>query len=436
MRITRRTFLGASLTTFGLSGSGCRSVHPSLDSKTHLSLWSGWTGAEGKSFQKVVDHFNAAHPAIFVENLGGVQDDTKTIRAITAGVPPDVFFLWSPSNLGPLVANNAVRPLDEPFRASGFKESDFIRAALEMGRVHGRLYSLPYLVDCSGLYWNKAIYREEGLNPERPPETLEELAEIAGKLTHRDRNGNILRLGLDLPDIQLVLFLFGGRLLDERDRPTADDPRNLQAFRWYLDLVKRMGGINQINSYASGYGQVQGANHPFFIAKTAMMLSGEYIPWWIERYAPRLSYGLTACPYPRAAPALHGSNLIGGNPMCIPTESRHPNEAWEFIRWVQSHDAQVEFATALNNVPNVRSVLSDPTLTQGSLRKRNYAKFLRFADQPNARVIPPLPVMNYYLSEITNARDFVLHGDKSPEQALSDVQRKVTTELDRFYQTG
>jgi multiple sugar transport system substrate-binding protein len=410
--------------------SGCG--RPQTDHRVHFTIWSGWTGNEGKSFQQRVDAFNASHPNLYLENLGGVQDDTKTIRAITAGLPPDLFFLWTPPNLGPLIENAAVRPLDDLFQKTGFKESQFLKAALDMGRMNGRLYSLPYLVDCSAFYWNKDAFKEAGLDPERPPRTLEEVTQYAARLTKRDKAGNIQRLGVDLTDIQLIIALFGGRLLDEKGHPTANDPRNLEAFRWYLDLAKKMGGISQIDSFTAGYGQSQGANHPFFVGKTAMMFNGEYIPWWVERYAPKMHYGLTACPYPAAHPEEQGADLVGGNPICIPAESRHPNEAWEFIRWVQEPQAQIAFAGALNNVPNVRAVLRSPELTEGSVRKRNYAKFLRFADQPNARVIPNSPVMNFYLAEMVHARDFMLHGDKTPEQALNDVQRKVTEELARL----
>jgi ABC-type glycerol-3-phosphate transport system substrate-binding protein len=425
----RRSLPALAAVLLLIGGCGARNAAP--DGRTHVALWSGWTGNEGKAFQRIVDRFNAAHPALFVENLGGVQDDTKTLRALTAGAPPDLFFLWNPAYLGPLVENGAVRSLDDAFRKSGMKRSEFLPAALAMGTANGRLYSLPYLVDCQGLFWNKAAFREAGLDPEKPPQTLDELAEAARRLTKRDARGNIVRLGLDLPEFALIMFDCGGRYLDERGRPMADDPRNVAALRWYRDLIGKMGGIGQVNSFASGYGQGQGPNHPFFQGKTAMMISGEYIPGWVERYAPTLSYGLAPVPFARSYPAGKGTTLVGGNPILIPTESKHPEAAWEFIRWVQTPAAQEAFAGAMNNVPNVRAALTSPGLTRGSLRKRNFGKFLRYADHPNARVTPISPVMSYYQSEMNNARDFVLHGDKTPEAALADVQRKVMAEWER-----
>src|SRR3954467_10902944 len=91
---------------------GCRGTAEARD-RTVIEFWSGWTGPEGRVFQSLVDRFNREHPALFVHNFGGVQDDTKTISAITAGVPPDAFFLWNAGYLGPLAANDAIQPLDD-----------------------------------------------------------------------------------------------------------------------------------------------------------------------------------------------------------------------------------------------------------------------------------------------------------------------------------
>src|SRR5205823_14087352 len=105
--------LGMALSLFL---GGCRGAAEARG-RPVIECWSGWTGHEGKVFQAVVDRFNREHPAFFVHNLGGVQDDTRTIRAITAGVPPDAFFLWNPGNLGPLAANGALQSLDGRFAA-------------------------------------------------------------------------------------------------------------------------------------------------------------------------------------------------------------------------------------------------------------------------------------------------------------------------------
>jgi multiple sugar transport system substrate-binding protein len=435
--------IGLALRMLCLLTVGCAAAgHPVSESgPTVVRLWSGWTGAEGRAFQGIVAAFNRTHPGIRVENLGGVQDDTKTIRAITAGVPPDLFFLWDPANLGPLASMGALLPLDNRFGRAGLRPEWFVPASLAFCRSRGRLYALPYLLDAEALFWNKRVFREAGLDPERPPETLEALAALAERLTVRDSAGQIRRLGMQLPDILLICTAHGGSFYDEpQGLLTADSPANVRAFTWYRDLADRQGGGVLVSAFQSSFetstGQLQGASHPFFTGKMAMMVSGEWMPVWIERYAPDLEYGIAPFPARREMPELRAPTQIGGNPACIPRESRHPDAAWTFLAWMQTRAAQIAFAQAINNVPNIRSLLTVPELVAGSKRKRMYGKVLRIAGSPNARAFPSIPVSNFYLREINNARDFVLHGAKTPEQALHDAQHRVLREWQRVEGPG
>ena len=362
-----------------------------------------------------------------------MQNDTKTIRAITAGVPPDAFFLWNPNYLGPLAANGAIECLDGRFRKSGLKEQDFVPASLGMCRCRGRLYAMPLLLDDNALFWNKDAFREVGLDPERPPRTLEELANYAVRLTKRDARGRILRLGLQPPQPQIVCSAFGGRFIDESTgRITANCQGNIDGFRWLERLYNRLGGHIEVNTFTAGFGQGQGPQHPFFVGKVAMMVSGEWIPSWVERYAPKLDYGIAPFPYPRNRPQLAGTTWLGGNPICIPTGAEHPDEAWMFIKWLQTPEVQEAFAEAINNVPNIRSVLASPKLTTGSRAKVNFGKMLAIAGSTNARYLPPHPAASAYQYELTAAFDAVMFGRKTPERALADLQSRIEDEAREY----
>lgn len=394
--------------------------------RVEVDVWSGWTGAEAKSFQSLVDDFNREHPKIFVRNLGGVTDSTKVTRAITAGAPPDVFTVWNAADVGPLAHYGAIRDLSEEYRASGLKDSDFVPSALRICRYQGRLISLPILMDANALMWNKAAFREAGLDPDRPPQTLQELKDYATRLTKKDAKGNITQLGMLLPGTTLLSWLSGGGFLDPKTGAiTADTPQNIAAFQYYKDLVNAMGGRENVQAFGSGFGQGQGPNNPFFVGKVAMMISGEWIPSWIEKYAPKLEYGVAPIPYDVNHPERKGTTLIAVNQLAIPTDAKHPKEAWEFLRWLQRKDVQVRFAEALNNLPSTLAALHDPALTTGSPRKENFGKFCEIAQSPNARGFPVTPVSQLYQDELGRATEFVLYGTKTPEQALRDVQAKV-----------
>jgi len=64
-----------------------------------------------------------------------------------------------------------------------------------MGVYKGRLYGVPSTPATTGLYWNKALFRAAGLDPERPPRTIAELDDYARKLTRTERDGRITQIG-------------------------------------------------------------------------------------------------------------------------------------------------------------------------------------------------------------------------------------------------
>lgn len=404
---------------------------------THISIWTMWSGQEEQNFQKVLDRYHELHPDIIVDNLGAVNDDTKTVRAIVAGAPPDLFTLADPLYLGPLAANDALMPVDDLFRKSGLREEDFIPASLRQCRYRGQQYAMPYLIDCYALMWNKQAFREAGLDPERPPQSMEEMIEYGLKLT-RVENGEIKRLGLDpfliAPDAYNVTYpLFGGRLYDAaRNRITPDDPANIAAMKWYLSVINQFGGYDKVDAYKAGYGATQGANNPFFVGKIAMMVNGEWNPWWCHRYAPNLDYGVAPVPPFKAHPDRTRCTWLGGNMFCIPKGSRHAREAWDLLVWMQSDEAQILFASLMNNVPNRLAALKSPVLREGEDYRRKFSVFLDVADSPNAGNFPAIPVANLYSAELLTARDLILHGEKKPEQALRDVRVRVQRELDKY----
>ncbi len=403
-----------------------------------ITVWSMWTGQEEQNFDRVLHLYEQQHPHIRIRNLGAVSDDTKTVRAIVAGVPPDFCTLNDPAYLGPLARNHALLRLDDMFQKSGLREADFVPASLGLCRYNGQLYGMPFLIDAKALLWDKDAFREAGLDPERPPRTLEELTDYAAKLTKRDADGKLIRLGMrplgpptNLDDIYELFALFNGRLADpQTGRITADNTANAAELAWNKNLVERMGGNEEVNAFKSGFGRDMGTSNPFFVGKVAMEVGGEWIPYWTSRFAPQMRYGVAPIPPPAAHPENAGITWIGGNVFCIPTESRHPKEAWDFMVWMQSTEAQVMFAHDMYNVPNARSAIKSPVLRTGQPFRTRYAIYLDMADDPRAGYFPVTPVASLYMNELSTATDQVLFGDKTPGQALTAVRVRVQKELD------
>lgn len=426
---------GIGLGLAALSGCAARK-EATPEGRTVLRVWSMWSGDEEKVFQGVVDHYNRVQDKVYIRNLGAVED-TKTIRSVVAGAPPDFFTLREPGYLAPLAANNALLPLDDWFRDSGLREEDFVPAALAQGRYRGRLYSMPYLLDAQALFFNPDHFKRAGIAPNQPPRTLEQMLDYARRLTVKSPRGAIQTLGMRPPDLIYIIGAFGGQFVDPATgTPTADHPTNLEAARYYRALIEAMGSGKEVQAFTMSFGNEQGTNNPFFLGKISIMINGQWNPYWFQKYAPRVPYEVAPVPYPARDPRLQKPTWIGQNMFCIPRESQHPREAWEFFVWMQSEEAQLLFAETMHGIPNIRRVLKHPQLrtvrNPDEVWKRGYSRFLDLVDSPNARFFPITPIATLYLHELYTAQDYLLSGNKTPEQALRDVQQRVAAEYRRW----
>jgi multiple sugar transport system substrate-binding protein len=396
----------------------------------HIEVWTMWTGDEESDFEQVVKFYNKTHPGVVVENVGTV-DDAKTIRAIIAGVPPDLCTLADPSDLGTLAANKAIDPLDNEFQRSGLHAADYTGGSLGICTYQGHIYGLPYLLDCTALMYNKDVFRSAGLDPDRPPATMEEMLDDCRKITKYNSDGNLVRIGLQPVDIQALLSIYGGGFADPKTgRITADNKRNVEAVAFYKRIMLAQGGYQALGeSFASSTGSF----NPFFLGQFGMMFGGEWMPYWAFQYSPNTHYGVVPLPYPSEYPDRKGSVWLGGNPFCIPTGSAHRKEAWDFLLWTQSVPAQEMLAERLKNIPNIRTALADPKLRAGAPWCPYFTKFMDLADSKQASFFPPSPVASFYTNQLNTAIDGVCYGHGSPSQALAAVQSRVEHELDQYH---
>src|SRR5207245_4151354 len=110
------------------------------------------------------------------------------------GNPPDVVMLGysRPSWL----QQGAVMPLDGYMKASHFDLRKFTDTAWSLGYLNGHYYSMSTEQDSIVLYYNKDLFRKAGLDPNKPPQTISQLASDARKLTIFNSDGSIKQLGL------------------------------------------------------------------------------------------------------------------------------------------------------------------------------------------------------------------------------------------------
>src|SRR5919204_4328387 len=131
-----------------------------------------------------LDDFNDSvgrQKGIFVRYLSMSDVDQKTLVAIAAGVPPDVAGLWN-NQVAQFAEIDALEPLDQLAAQHGITAKDYKPVLWDGCHYKGHLWALVSACGSQALYYNKrrfarkaAALRQAGLDPHRPPRTLDEL---------------------------------------------------------------------------------------------------------------------------------------------------------------------------------------------------------------------------------------------------------------------
>ncbi|TJZ42810.1 extracellular solute-binding protein [Streptomyces piniterrae] len=310
-----------------VEGRGSRPGSPIV-----LTLLSHYASEPLKSaLQSAVDAWNATHRRVKVRTTAVKFTDLLTTYMVrqAAGQGADIlhpYCLWT----GQLVQAGVLRPA--PPEAVRRIRRDFSPAAVTASSVHGTVYGYPTEVQTYALFYNRRLLRAAGYSG--PPRTWRELEEAAYRTARRDRHGNTLVQGFGLSRFDdstvvgqtlALLAARGGSLLTPDGRWTAIDSA---AGRDVFDLERRL-----IDRGASDTGSTLPKAFPS--GQVAMAISAG---WWtavLRGLMGRAYRDVGVAPVPGLAAGDRGT-LATGFLLGVNSRCRHPEAAWEFLRWLNA----------------------------------------------------------------------------------------------------
>ncbi len=395
------------------------------DGPVTIQYWEKWTGFEGEAIRAVVERYNARQKRVHVKLLITSEIEKKLLVATAGGDPPDISGLYS-RNVAVYAERGALTSLDEMLGVRGIRLDDFLPVYLLECRSRGRTYALPIAGMTLGLHYNRAHFREAGLDPDRPPRTMAELVEVADKLTLLDKDGSIKRLGF-LPTEPgwwnwSWLYYAGGGYFDEQHRTlSVDTPDNRRALQWFADYAAKYG-VENLTAFRGGLGNFASPQNPFLSGKVSMDIQGVWMNAFIRTFNPKLDWGVA--PFPAWSKDKADTTLIESDVLVIPTGSRHPKEALDFLSFVVSPEGQ-ELLHTLQ--------MKFPMLKPDRLSKRfwdnhpnpNVRVYQRLAESPNAFTLPRMGLGQELFDEGTVVFDQVWLRQKDPAEALEAMEKRM-----------
>jgi ABC-type glycerol-3-phosphate transport system substrate-binding protein len=263
---TRRAVVGAAGAGLAALAAACGaaadagpgSAAPSAEPVT-LEFQHRWEGARTAVVDQLVADYQRLKPNVRVNGqlvfgsgqgfFDGMPYD-KILSQIAAGTPPDVVMMGSDIAAAWARRGNALRPLDEALKRDKVEPDKVFYAPLaQMARASGKYYGLPQLTatDRAYLFMNKDIVAGAGLDPQKGPQSWDELVDWSQKLTKRD-GGALSQVGLAFPGAPFIDWLArnnGKVLSDDGAKVAFDNSAGQETLQWMLDSTNRLYGSAQ-----------------------------------------------------------------------------------------------------------------------------------------------------------------------------------------------
>jgi multiple sugar transport system substrate-binding protein len=415
-----------------------------------ITYWEKWTGFEGEAMKATVDLFNSKNirnkkgQVIRCRYLSQTNVNRKSLMAIAGGHPPDIAGFWARethvfADLNALMDLDQFIDKDPDFKKDRYLEC-FWRHCIykRIADDKTKVWCLPTTPATVALHWNKDMFKAAGLDPERPPKTIQEMEEYGTKLTKRDENGRLVQMGFLPPEPGWWNwawgYWFGGKLNDGIDKITADDPKNIEAWNWLLKFNgKDRREAEEMISFKQGFGSFDSPQNAFLNGKVAMVIQGVWMANFIRFHNPHLNYGCAALP---SSFDNHGEpvTIADMDVITIPRGCRHPEEAWAVLKFINSTEGMEFLCGAKENNGGQGKLTPFKDVDPAWLEQHPHPHlqvFIDLARSKNAVTIPKLPVWEEYQDELKNAFEAMWLRKVTPEEALRNVQRRMQPKLDR-----
>ena len=415
------------------------------ENRTVIVYWDRHQGHEHEMRRVLIDEFNRSQKEVYVRALpiGFNASMEKLLTAVAGGSPPDICSLDATIMIQ-LVGQGCFTPLDDFMKdVPGLQKTDFFPHCWSQVDYAGHVWGIPTTTDSFALLWNKTAFRKAGLDPERPPQTMEELDAYAAKLTIRAADGSVEQVGF-LPwnpwdQTHMWGLLFNGTWYDrEKDAAVcAEDPHIKRMFEWqrsyaidpkaktnppYAVDPKQFQNFQSLGSYMS-------TSNAFYTGKVAMIAEGEWQVTFIPKYAPDLDWGVAPIPLPSDVPTVsYGAPCVVD---CIPKGGKNIEAAWKFLKWFHTKrpdgatSAASDYCFAIHNVPprpadaQQERFIGDP----------KFKVFIEVLTQRPVRTIPLAPIAQFMMDDLERQRERIIFRDVPIEEAMREIQDKVNTEI-------
>ena len=377
----------------GCSGGSSSKTSKEAASKDDVKVWVQFSDetAEGKAWEQVVQNFNKKYKGkykVVTEYIprsgsgGGYED--KVNAAITTNSLPDVITLDGP-NTAAYAKSKVITPLDDYLKDNNME--DVLDSIKQQGTYDGKFYAFGYSESNVGIYYNKKMFKEAGIDESslptlKKPWTWDEFKAVSKKLKDHFKEAAIdFRLNSNdemLPYAYMPLIWSNGGSVVNEDGTKAEgyfnSKESTQAVQFIQDLVKE------------GYTTVSPVEKGFETGQYPMVLSGSWTIADLQTNYKDIDFGIL--PYPVSNKTKKLVSPSGSWQLAVTTKSNKKDAAAEFVKFATNTESSEILSLGNSVLPIRKSTIENI--------KDKVSEPMRFLMEQNAATAHARPVVVAY----------------------------------------
>lgn len=325
-----------------------------------------WIRGSSDSFKIVADAYNASHDnKVEFVPVPGDQMVQKYAAAVAAGNAPDAVSLdliYTPA----FAAAGQLEDITDWVNSLPYAK-ELAPSHVKLGMYDGKNYGVPFWIETSVLAWNKKLYAQAGLDPEKAPTSWDEIRANAAKIRALGDDTYGFYFSGNCGGCAAFTFMpliwgDGGNILSDDGMTVMLDNEHTRAA---VDIYRGLVADGVVPESAA---TDNGAN---FMAITSgkigqQLLGASGIPS-LARDFPDLDFGVGLIPGAKTGFA----SFAGGDNFVLTKGTPKKDQVFAFLDWVYSVDGQIamsNFGSLPARADTAAEVLSkaDPRLKVGA----------------------------------------------------------------------
>jgi len=402
-----------------------------------IVMWHSMNRANEETLQALTDKFNASQSDVRVKLVNQTtygDTFTKYRAGLSSGDLPDIVQLKD-TELQGMIDSQSVVPIAACIKADKYDTTDFIPRVLDYYTVKGTLYGMPFNVSNPVLYYNKQAFQKAGLDPNKPPATLDEVRAASQKLVDTGTTKYGYAIKVDPWYLEQWLSKAGLPFVDNGNgrnkRATKvlfDNKLGVEIFSWLDAMVQDKLALNTGTSNIDDMLAIGAGNAGMTIETSANL--GTILDVLGSGQFPNVTVGVAPMP----GPVGKGGILVGGAALYVPKKSSPEKQAaaWKFIKFLNEPANQAQWAVGTGYVPIRKSALDDPTLKAAWAKTPEYKVAYDQLVTGVNNVATAGPVFGAYddvRDTVVNSITAMLTSGTDPKTALHQAATKANEQI-------